>query len=85
MKLYMVHLQFSVYVHHEVLIYKEYYFLGYNAMYPIESQLMSRRNISPASSGSTLKMEAIYSSGTLVGFQQTTQCYRPEDSILHNH
>jgi hypothetical protein len=46
----MVHLQFSVYVHHKLLNYKEYYFLGYNTMHSIESQLMFRRNISPPSS-----------------------------------
>jgi hypothetical protein len=30
-------------------------------------------------------MEAVCSSETSVDFQQTTQRYVPEDSILHNH
>jgi hypothetical protein len=34
---------------------------------------------------STLKMETIYISETLVDFQQTTWRYIPEDSPLHNH
>jgi hypothetical protein len=32
-----------------------------------------------------LKMEVIWSSRTLVDFQQTTRCYIPEDKTLHNH
>jgi hypothetical protein len=34
---------------------------------------------------SALKMEAMCSSETSVGFQQTTRRYIPEDNILHNH
>jgi hypothetical protein len=34
---------------------------------------------------STLKMEETCPSETLVDFQQTTQCYIPEDRSLHNH
>jgi hypothetical protein len=34
---------------------------------------------------STLKMEAIFSSETSVGFQRTTWLYIPESSTLHNH
>jgi hypothetical protein len=34
---------------------------------------------------STLKMEAIYSSETLVDFQRTTGGYIPEYSTLHQH
>jgi hypothetical protein len=45
--------------------------------------------ISPASKqvviSSTLKMEAIYSSETLVDIQRTTRHYIPEVDTLHNH
>jgi hypothetical protein len=34
---------------------------------------------------STLKMESICSSETLVDFQRTTRRYIPQDSTLHNH
>jgi hypothetical protein len=34
---------------------------------------------------STLKMEAIFFSETLIYFQRTTRRYVPEDSTLHNH
>jgi hypothetical protein len=34
---------------------------------------------------STLKMEAICSSETLVDFRLATRRYIPEDKILHNH
>jgi hypothetical protein len=49
------------------------------------------KQVSPAfmliccSAYSTLKTEAICSSETSVDFQQTTWCYIPEDSTLHNH
>jgi hypothetical protein len=33
---------------------------------------------------STMKMEAICSSETLVDFPRTTQCYIPEDGTLHS-
>jgi hypothetical protein len=45
MKLHMVHLQFNVHVHCELIISKEYYVLGYNAMKSTE--LTSQGNISP--------------------------------------
>jgi hypothetical protein len=34
---------------------------------------------------STLKMQAKYSSETLVGSQETTWRYIPEDKIIYNH
>jgi hypothetical protein len=45
MKLYTVPLQFSVHVNHKLLISKEYYFLRYDTMQSIESQLIFLRNI----------------------------------------
>jgi hypothetical protein len=37
------------------IINEEFYLLGYNAVYSVESQLMFRRNIAPPSSGSKNK------------------------------
>jgi hypothetical protein len=78
--------------------YEEYYLLGYNAVYTVESQPTFRRNISPLSSGlclppaftlvswsaysSTLNLEAICSSETSVNFRRTTRRYIAEDSTL---
>jgi hypothetical protein len=57
--------------------YEEYYLVGYNAVYSIESQPTFRRNISPPSL--TLKNQ-ICSSVTSVDFQRTTLRYIPQDS-----
>jgi hypothetical protein len=42
------------------------------------------RLVSCVAYSSTLKMEATCSSETSVDFQQTTQCYIPEDRALHD-
>jgi hypothetical protein len=69
----------------------EYYLLRYNAVQSVGNQLKFRRNISSAftlvscSVYSTLKIEAICSSETLVAFHRTTRSYTPEDISLHNH
>jgi hypothetical protein len=41
--------------------------------------------VSCSTYSSILKMEAIFSSETSVGYEQTTQRYIPEDSTLYNH
>jgi hypothetical protein len=72
---------------------EEYDLMGYNAVQSVESQPTFRRNILPpaltllscSAYFSTLKMEAICSSVTLVDFQWATQRYIPQDSTLHNH
>jgi hypothetical protein len=43
------------------------------------------KQVASSAYSSTLKMEATYSSETLVDFQRTTQCHIPEDITLHNH
>jgi hypothetical protein len=61
----------------------EFYLLGYNGVESIESQPTYRRNTSQNialfvtcfHAYSTLKMEAIYSSETLVDFHRTTRRY----------
>jgi hypothetical protein len=49
--------QAKFYAGFEVLtaVYKEYYLLGYNAVYSVENKPTFRRNISPRSSGSKNK------------------------------
>jgi hypothetical protein len=59
--------------------YEEYYLLGYNAVYSVESLRTFRRNMSPPSYSSILKME-ICSSETSANFQRNTLRYISEDS-----
>jgi hypothetical protein len=79
--------------------YEEFCLLGYNAMYSIESQQMSRKNLSLPSSGSKNKLNKIpvwkqvinrvnrqiCSSETSVKFQRTVQRYIPEDRKLFKY
>jgi hypothetical protein len=69
--------------------YEEYYLLGYNALWSVESQQTSRKNMSASSSclvySSTLMMEATSSSEKPVDFQRTAPRYISEDIILLLH
>jgi hypothetical protein len=81
----------------EPLFVEEYYLLRYNALLVEKPSDVSEKHtasifgLPPASTlvscsaYSTLKMEAICSSETLVDFQRTTQRYVPEGITLHNH
>jgi hypothetical protein len=53
----------------------EFYLLGHNAVYHVETQPTFRRNMSPVTC----------SSETSVDFQRTTWRYSPENRTLHNH
>jgi hypothetical protein len=87
------------YNHIKKHLFKEVYHEEYNAAYSGDSQPTSWRNIlSPSSDAvtcfllasclydpSTLKMEAICSSGTMVDFHWTTQHYISEDITFQHH
>jgi hypothetical protein len=73
------------------MVNEEFYLPGCNTVESIESQLKSQRNMSPLLAtcftlvsclaySLALKMGATHSSETPADFQQTTQCYIPEDS-----
>jgi hypothetical protein len=81
-----------------IIALDECYLLLCNAVQSVESLPTFRRNISPqiclppaltlvscSAYSSTLKMEAICFSVTLVDFQRNTRRCIPEDIILHNH
>jgi hypothetical protein len=65
-------------------VVEEHCLLGYKAEQSVESLPKFRKNISPPSNSSALKMDAICFSETLVDFQRTARRYIPEDSTLHN-